>query len=101
MCCRKPRRLADLSITDLLHLVTDCDGMSAPALKELALIMVVSHVQIFAGQRQRGRWNSEAFCCGALGGYWQILLQKSSIIAVRLPPRSLRNGSHNPLFAER
>jgi len=35
MCCRKPRRLADLSITDLLHLVTDCDGMSAPALKEL------------------------------------------------------------------
>jgi hypothetical protein len=29
MCCRKRRRLADLSITDLLHLATHYGGMSA------------------------------------------------------------------------
>src|SRR5262249_3595821 len=35
MCCRKRWRLADLSITDLLHLVTHYENMNATALKEL------------------------------------------------------------------
>jgi hypothetical protein len=64
-------------------------------LAELDLLMAVDGYPSIADLRALRALNA----CDV--SYWQILLQKSSIIAARLPPRSLRNGSHNPLFAER
>src|SRR5262249_21521826 len=54
MCCRKRRRLADLSITDLLHLVTPYEDMSATALKELRTHRLrITLFKFWGGPRRR------------------------------------------------